>query len=181
MGICVALNCDALASHEQLFLKEGVKEAVVSTRHCEQLVTIITKHKSEVLMQMRLQVNRFNPHGLRKGSATHAVSGTMHTPSLPSTARRGEWSQGLILDVCCHFAATGDHCVGWIFACLLLQCPKLGIQQSVLTRDSFIRDSFTEDTLLWLLLLALSLTSSEEHCSEEQRTIVRDAGLGCMS
>jgi len=63
MGICVASNCDALASHEQLFLKEGVKEGAMSTRHCEQLVTIIMKHKKEVLTQMWL--GHFNPHGLR--------------------------------------------------------------------------------------------------------------------
>jgi len=47
------------------------------------------------------------------------------------------------------------------------------------TRDSFVRDSFTEDTLFsaWdQLLLAPTLTSSEEHRLREQRTIVRDAG-----
>ena len=121
MGIYVALNCDALASHERLFLKEGVKEGAASTRHCEQLVTIITKHKNEVLTQMRL--DHFNPYGLRKGSATHAVSGTTHAPSLPSIARRGEWSQGLVLDVYWHFAATGDHYLGRILACLLPNDP----------------------------------------------------------
>jgi hypothetical protein len=29
-------------------------------------------------------------HGLRKGSATHATSGTTVPPPLPSVARRGE-------------------------------------------------------------------------------------------
>jgi len=54
MRIYVAPNCDALASHEQWFSKEGIKEGAASTRCCEQLVTIITKHKNEVLTQMRL-------------------------------------------------------------------------------------------------------------------------------
>jgi len=48
MGICVALNCDALASHEQLFLKEGVKEGAASTRCCEQLITIITTESTKM-------------------------------------------------------------------------------------------------------------------------------------
>jgi len=97
MGVYVAFNCDAMSSHERIFLKKGVKEGAASTRYCEQLLTIVTKHQNEVLTQM--QLDHFNPYGLRKGSATHAVSGTTHTPSLPSMARRGEWSQGLVLDV----------------------------------------------------------------------------------
>jgi hypothetical protein len=58
----------------------------------------------------------FTPCGLRKGSATHAVSGTPLPPSLPSMACRGEWSQGLVLDAHWHFASIGDHCLGQILA-----------------------------------------------------------------
>jgi len=68
-----------------------------------------------------------------------------------------------------------------------LQRPKSGIWQSILMRDSFIQDSSMEDALLsaWdHLLLALTLTSSEENCLREWQTIVRDAGLhehnGCI-
>jgi len=46
-------------------------------------------------------------------------------------------------------------------------------------RDSQGRDSLTEDALLSTsdqLLLVPTLNNSEEHCSREQRTIVRDAG-----
>jgi len=121
MGVYVALNCDAMSSHERLFLKEGVKEGAASTRHCQQLLTIVTKHQNEVLTQM--QLDHFNPYGLRKGSATHAVSGATHTASLPSIARRGELSQGLLLDVYWYFAATGNHYLGCIVACLLPNDP----------------------------------------------------------
>jgi len=121
MGIYAALNCAALSSHERLFLKPDVKEGAASTRCCEQLLSIITNHKNEVLTQMR--IDHFNPYGLRKGSATHAVSGTTHAPSLPSIARRGEWSQGMVLDVYWHFASTGDHYLGRILACLLPNSP----------------------------------------------------------
>jgi len=70
-----------------------------------------------------MRLDHFNSYGLRKGSATHAVSCTTHTPSLPSIARRGEWSQGLVLNVYWHFAATGEHCLGRILACLLPNDP----------------------------------------------------------
>ena len=116
MGIYVALECDTLGSHERLFLKEGIKEGAASGRYCEQLLTLVDKHKDEVLTQMRPE--HFNPYGWRKGSATHAVSGTTHSPSLPSIARRGEWSQGMVFDVYWHFAAIGDHYLGRILACL---------------------------------------------------------------
>lgn len=114
MGVYVAINSDTLGSHERLFLKEGVKEGTASKKYCEQLLTIVDGHSSEVMTQMRL--DHFNPYGLRKGSATHAVSGTTLSPSLPSVARRGEWSQGLVLDVYWHFAAVGDHYLGRILA-----------------------------------------------------------------
>lgn len=49
----------------------------------------------------------FNAYaGLRKGAATHAtvcMSGTTAPPSIPSVARRGEWSFGSVLDVYWHF------------------------------------------------------------------------------
>jgi len=51
-------------------------------------------------------------HGLRKGSATHATSGTTVPPPLPSVARRGEWSQGNIFDIYFLFAEPGDKYLG---------------------------------------------------------------------
>ena len=85
MGIFCALDEERLASHERLFLSPGVKEGAASVRYCEQLVTIVSKHPAEVMNQMRPE--HFNPYGLRKGSAIHAMSGTRTvTPSLPSVA-----------------------------------------------------------------------------------------------
>lgn len=116
LGVYVALNCDSLGAHERLFLDEGVKEGSASSRYSEQLMTLVEVHKAEVMAQMRLE--HFNPYGFRKGSATHACSGTTLSPSLPSIARRGEWSQGMVLDVYWHFAAIGDHYLGRVLACL---------------------------------------------------------------
>ena len=114
LRIYVAINCDALASHERLFLRENVKEGSASKRYCEQLLTLVDNHQAEVMAHVRPDC--FNPYGLRKGSATHAVSGTTLPPSLPSIARRGEWSQGSVLDVYWHFASIGDHYLGRVLA-----------------------------------------------------------------
>jgi hypothetical protein len=116
MGVYCALECQRLAEHERLFLTPGVNEGAASMRYSEQLQTIVARHADEVMNQMRPE--HFTPYGLRKGSATHAVSGTTVTPSLPSVARRGEWSQGAVLDVYWHFASIGDHYLGRILACL---------------------------------------------------------------
>ena len=116
MGVYCALECQRLAEHERLFLSPGVSEGAAALRYCEQLHSIVSTHETEVLNQMRPE--HFNPYGLRKGSATHAVSGTTVTPSLPSVSRRGEWSQGGVLDVYWHFASIGDHYLGRILACL---------------------------------------------------------------
>ena len=117
LGIYTALNCDALSMHERFFLAKDVKEGTAAKRYCEQLVTVIADHHQEVMNHIRPE--HFNPYGLRKGSATFAVSGTTHSPSLPSVARRGEWSQGVVLDVYLHFASAGDHYLGRILACLM--------------------------------------------------------------
>ena len=116
LGIYTALNCDALSVHERFFLAKGVEEGAAAKRYCEQLVSVIAGHHQELMTHMRS--DHFNPYGFRKGSATFAVSGTTHAPSLPSVARRGEWSQGVVLDVYLHFASAGDHYLGRILACL---------------------------------------------------------------
>ena len=57
-----------------------------------------------------------NAYGLRKGSATMAVSGTTSPPPILSIARRGEWSIGKVFDVYWHFSEPGDHYLGRILA-----------------------------------------------------------------
>ena len=71
MGVHIAINCDTLASHERLFLRESVKEGAASKRHCEQLLTLVDNHRNEVLAHVR--PDRCNPYGLRKGSATYCM------------------------------------------------------------------------------------------------------------
>jgi hypothetical protein len=93
-------------------------------KYCEQMLGIVGNHKEEIMALMRQ--DHLNPYGLRKGAATHAVSGTTASPSLPSIARQGEWSLGAMLDVYWHFASIGDHYLGHILAGLDPNTPDFG-------------------------------------------------------
>lgn len=75
----------------------------------------LVKGKEDTIT-LHMNVEKLNPYGLRKGSATHAVSGTTATPSIPSIARRGEWSIGSVLDCYWHFGSVGDQYLGRILA-----------------------------------------------------------------
>ena len=113
-AVWCALNAEALGKHERLFLAPGVKEGAASSGYCEQLLGMVEKHRVEVCTLM--QYERFNPYGLQKGAAALATSWTTASPSMPSIARRGEWSLGVALDVYWHFSKVGDHYLGRILA-----------------------------------------------------------------
>ena len=101
-----------LVVNERLFLKQGTKEGAGSMKYHEQVVGLVRGREDAVSTHMK--VDKLNPYGLRKGAATHAVSGTTAGPSIPSIARRGEWSIGSVLDVYWHFGSVGDHYLGRI-------------------------------------------------------------------
>ena len=110
LGIYVALRGEAMTDNRNLFLNKSAKPGTASTRYCEQLEGIVRLHQEEI--QNHMEFDRFNPYGIRKGAATHAVSGTTMPPSIPSIARRGEWSIGAVLDVYWHFNSVGDQYLG---------------------------------------------------------------------
>lgn len=115
LGVWLALRVDEMKnSNQKLFLNKKSKEGSASTKYCEQLSSIVKRHMAVV--QQHMEGSRFNPYGFRKGSATSAVAGTTMPPSLPSIARRGEWSIGSVLDVYWHFGSEQDHYLGRILA-----------------------------------------------------------------
>jgi hypothetical protein len=60
--------------------------------------------------------NHANGHGIQKGLASYATSGTMCPPLVASVAACEEWSMGANLDVYCHFCTPGDHFLGRVLA-----------------------------------------------------------------
>lgn len=111
-GIYCSLFSGNLTISERLFLKRGTKEGTASSKYHEQILGLVKGNEATIMTHMK--VERLNPYGLRKGAATHAVSGTTAAPSIPSIARRGEWSIGSVLDVYWHFGSVGDHYLGRI-------------------------------------------------------------------
>jgi len=125
MGVWIALRGNKLKGNNKLFLDKEVKEGTCASKYCEQISTLVAPYKQHIAVHM--DSTRFNPYGLRKGSATHAVSGTTAPPSIPSIARRGEWSIGSVLDVYWHFGSVGDQYLGRILAGLNPLLPDFDI------------------------------------------------------
>jgi hypothetical protein len=97
MAVYCSIFAVDLEQHERLFLRPGVKDGAAAVKYCEQMLGIVGKHQEEIMTHMRQ--DHLNPYSLRKGAATHAVSGTTASPSIPSMARRGEWSMGPVLTI----------------------------------------------------------------------------------
>ena len=112
LGIYCFVFQGNLIESERLFLKKGTKEGAGSSKYHEQVVGLIRGKEDSIATHMKFE--KLNPYGLRKGAAIHAVSGSTAALSIPSIARRGEWSIGSVLDVYWHFGSVGDHYLGRI-------------------------------------------------------------------
>ena len=119
LGIWLSIQNETFnAENDTIFLANG-KLGTACHRYNQQLMELMADHQIEVGQYCCVQ--RAKSHGIRKGSATHATSGTTVPPPLPSVARRGEWSQGTIYDIYFLFAEPGDQYLGRCFAGL---CPN---------------------------------------------------------
>ena len=125
IGIYCFLHQGNLVENERLFLKKGTKEGAGSIKYHEQVVGLVKGMEAFISPHMKFE--KINPYGLRKGAATHAVSGTTAAPSIPSIARRGEWSIGSVLDVYWHFGSVGDHYLGRILCGLDPNDPSFAV------------------------------------------------------
>ena len=124
-GLYTALYINEISQTGNLFLRFGSKENSASLRYQEQLIGIIKRNRN--IVEMHIRVGHANAYGLRKGSATHATSGTTCPPPISSIARRGEWSLGKVLQVYWHFSEPGDNYLGRILAGLDPSNSRFGI------------------------------------------------------
>jgi hypothetical protein len=93
-----------------LFQDKDTKDGTASSRYCSQLTTLFSRFKE--ILESYIRTDHCNAHGVRKGSGTHAMSGTTCPASISSVANRGDWSLGKVLDVYWHFAEPGDTFLG---------------------------------------------------------------------
>lgn len=114
LGVWFCLEASHFEVTEMLFQNDTNEANAASQRYCTQLRELFTKYKEQLKQYIR--VDHANTHGVRKGGATKASSGTTAPPPVSSIAARGEWSLGRILDLYWHFAEPGDAYLGRILA-----------------------------------------------------------------
>jgi hypothetical protein len=114
MGVWFCINASHFEETEMLFQNDGNEANAASQQYCTQLVELFKKYKDR--LKQYIHVDHANTHGVHKGSATSASSGTTCPPPVSSLAARGEWSLGHILDLYWHFAEPGDAYLGRVLA-----------------------------------------------------------------
>jgi hypothetical protein len=114
LGVWFCLESARFEETESLFQEDENEVNAASQRYCSQLTELFKGYRDELVQFIR--ADHANTHGIRKGSATKASSGTTCPPPVSSIASRGEWSMGKILDLYWHFAEPGDTYLGRILA-----------------------------------------------------------------
>jgi hypothetical protein len=114
MAIWFGLDPVQWGNHEDFFRFGDANAESAAQRYCSQLSMIFKKHWDELVNYIR--PTRANTHSIRKGSGTYSQAGTTCPPPISSTAGRGEWSLGKILDIYWHILEAGDNYLGRILA-----------------------------------------------------------------
>ena len=97
LGMWFVYDAKRLSSTTHLFSDKKVKEEAPVNKYTNGLSQIF-KNNIEVVSNF-IRRDHANAHGVRKGSASFASSGTTCPPSVVSIANRGDWSMGAVLDV----------------------------------------------------------------------------------
>ena len=116
LGCYLATNDETYKkdSKETIFLSPDTKEKAASQKYCRKLASFLKNMNTTVREFIR--PDHANAHGIRKGSATKATSGTTCPPPPASVAHRGEWSLGKVFDIYWLYAECGDQYLGRILA-----------------------------------------------------------------
>lgn len=119
LAVYFTLNQLHFKESSYLFKKSDTEDKAGSNGYCSQLSELFASNS--VALSCFIRAGHANAHGFRKGSSTHAASGTTLSPSITSIAKRGDWSLGKILDIYWKFAEAGDQFLGRVLA---LFCPN---------------------------------------------------------
>ena len=114
LGVWFSVEAAQFANSEDLFKRGDTNAAAASHRYCAQLAELFTKYKG--MLENYIRPGHASSHSTRKGSGTFAQSGTTCPAPISSTAGRGEWSLGPILDLYWLIAEAGDCYLGRILA-----------------------------------------------------------------
>ncbi|KAI2510970.1 hypothetical protein MHU86_3442 [Fragilaria crotonensis] len=114
LGVWFSIETARFANSEDIFKREDTDDGAASHRYCAQMMELFSKFKG--LLGNYIRPGHASTHSFRKGSGTYSQSGTTCPPSVSSTANRGEWSLGHVLDLYWHIAEPGDCYLGRILA-----------------------------------------------------------------
>jgi hypothetical protein len=114
LGVWFCLEPKRLSNTTNLFSVNNVKNEASGNKYTSALSQLMQANIDAVGNFIRK--DHANAHGVRKGSASFACSGTTCPPSVASIANRGDWSMGAVLDVYWHFCEAGDHFLGRVLA-----------------------------------------------------------------
>ena len=146
LGIYVSLNASKFRDSEFLFKANAdAKKKAATNNYCSQLKELLNRKREIVVGFIRLA--HANAHGWRKGSATHATSGTTAPPPIPSVARRGEWSLGKVLDVYWHCAEPGDHYLGRVVSGLDPLSKDFGVLPAHFKLENPLENPFVAEAM----------------------------------
>ena len=110
LGVWLSIERERFRTSDGLFKSEGTKDKSASARYCTQLKQLLMSHIETV--ETYIRPDHADSHGLRKGAATSASSGTTCPPPVSSLAARGEWCLSVVLGIYWQFADAGDNYLG---------------------------------------------------------------------
>ena len=110
LAVWFSFEVHRLGKQVNLFGHENRNNRAPQQNFSYQLSSVLKNHMDTVTNYIRR--NHANAHGIRKGAATFATSGTTVTPSVTSVANRGDWSMGHVLDVYWTFSDAQDFFLG---------------------------------------------------------------------
>jgi hypothetical protein len=87
LGVWFSLEASHFEDTEKLFQADNNKPNAASQQYCTQLSELFTGYKDQ--LKPYICVEHANTHGLCKGGATKASSGTTCPPPVSSMAARG--------------------------------------------------------------------------------------------
>ena len=109
MCLLTALGCwlssirDYFGKKDSIFIRTG-DQASGSKNDSTQLKEMLDGYHKEI-MSFGFPAKKTKLHEFCEGSGTDSTSGTTATPSWPSVALCGEWSQGTVFNIYLQFAA----------------------------------------------------------------------------
>ena len=145
LGCYLCLNQDKYEDDKDIIFVKNGKDRSASDTYCKALREIVnSSEERKRKVQETCRPGHFHPYGTRKGSATHATTGTMEPAPIPSVMKRGEWTLGKVLDLYWKFSELGDYYLGRCLAFLDPDEENFSVLPPHFTLDNPLANEFVQ-------------------------------------